>query len=727
MRFFSFPSHRFWFSTVALAVSSAVSADTFDYPALVHSQTDFGGVGLMQMPTARTAPDGKFTLGSTYNEDYVHFNTSLQLFPWLETTVRYTQVHDLLYSNDPSFSGDTKYTDKSIDAKLRLMQESFWLPELAVGVRDIGGTGLFDGEYLVGSKRAGPFDFSLGVGWGYMGNRANFTGDKNQSVDCGRDTTYSGNGGSVDINRMFTGCTALFGGVEYQTPYAPLSIKLEYDGNDYKADFISTRTGIPMDVNSPWNVGAVYRLGDWGSARLAYERGAVVTAGLSLHTNFNQIDSFWLDDHAPTYQPAPTQTDLSDDQWQALSTQLARVAGYQDNQVHFDGTTVTVTGEQRKYRNQDTAQTRAATLIANTGIDAKQYRIIDQAKRQPITETVIDTNTYAAVATNSYVGATLNDARTRQQPQLTSGTVKANQRDNLDAGLAPVFVQSFGGSENFYMYSLGVSGNATARLGNHLLASSSVYVNIADTYDKFKYTVPPDGTDLKRVRTLNRQYLEDTVRITNVQLTYLDHWGNNWYTQTYGGYLETMFAGVGGEVLYRPMNSQFAIGLDANYVKQREPGSAFGLFKNEYQPAENGNREFRVQTGTTTGHATLYWQNPLGVFDGTLAKISAGRYLTEDVGMTVDIAKQFNSGITVGAYASKTDLSAEEFGEGSFTKGFYVSIPFDLLTIKPTTARGGVSWQPLQRDGGQKLNTKYSLYELTDDRAPWFTRPADSH
>jgi hypothetical protein len=727
MRFFSSPSHRFWFSTLALAVSSAVSADTFDYPALVHSQTDFGGVGLMQMPTARTAPDGEFTLGSTYNEDYVHFNTSLQLFPWLETTVRYTQVHDLLYSNDPSFSGDTKYTDKSIDAKLRLMQESFWLPELAVGVRDIGGTGLFDGEYLVGSKRAGPFDFTLGVGWGYIGNRANLTGDKNQSVDCGRDTTYSGNGGSVDINRMFTGCTALFGGVEYQTPYAPLSLKLEYDGNDYKADFISTRTGIPMDVNSPWNVGAVYRLGDWGSARLAYERGAVVTAGLSLHTNFNQIDSFWLDDHAPIYQPAPTQTDLSDDQWQALSTQLARVAGYQDNQVHFDGTTVTVTGEQRKYRNQDTAQTRAATLIANTGINAKQYRIIDQAKRQPITETVIDTNTYAAVATNSYVGATPNDTRTRQQPQLTSGTVKANQRDNLDAGLAPVFVQSFGGSENFYMYSLGVSGNATARLGNHLLASSSVYVNIADTYDKFKYTVPPDGTDLKRVRTLNRQYLEDTVRVTNLQLTYLDHWGDNWYTQTYGGYLETMFAGVGGEVLYRPMGSQFAVGFDANYVKQREPGSAFGLFKNEYQPAENGNREFRVQTGTTTGHATLYWQNPLGVFDGTLAKISAGRYLTEDMGVTVDIAKQFNSGITVGAYASKTDLSADEYGEGSFTKGFYVSIPFDLLTIKPTTARGGVSWQPLQRDGGQKLNTKYSLYELTDDRAPWFTRPADSH
>ncbi|OOF08736.1 MULTISPECIES: YjbH domain-containing protein [unclassified Salinivibrio] len=724
MRLITPSSHALWLSTFLLTTSYAVSADSFDYPDLIYSQTDFGGVGLIQMPTARSAPEGEFTLGSTYNEDYVHFNTSLQLFPWLETTIRYTQVHDLLYSDDPSFSGDTKYTDKSIDAKLRLWQESYWLPELAVGLRDIGGTGLFDGEYLVGSKRVGPFDFSLGIGWGYLGNRANLTGDKQKSVDCGRDTAFSGRGGSVDIDRMFTGCTALFGGIEYQTPYAPLSLKLEYDGNDYQADFISTQTGIPMQVDSPWNLGAVYRFGDWGAARLSYERGEVFTAGLSLNTNFNQVDTFWIDNDDPAYRPASATEDLTADQWQRLSTQLANVAGYKDNRVHFDGDTVTVAGEQTKYRDQDIAQTRAATLIANTGIQATQYRIVQQAQRQPMTETVIDAETYAAVATHAYVEAKPDDARTHTLPRAISGELKAAHQDDFDMGLAPVFIQSFGGSEGFYMYSLGVSGRAAARLGDHFIASSSVYVNIADTYDKFKYTVPPDGTDLKRVRTLNRQYLEDTVRVTNAQLTYLDHWGDNWYSQAYGGYLETMFAGVGGEVLYRPMNSAFALGVDINYVKQREPGSAFGLFKNEYQPSKNEERPFRVQTGTTTGHATLYWQNPLGLFDGTLAKISAGRYLTDDVGVTLDVAKQFDSGIMVGAYASKTDLSAEEFGEGSFTKGFYVSIPFDLLSVKPTTSRGIIAWQPLQRDGGQKLGRKYTLYQLTDDRAPWFARPA---
>ncbi|WP_256929903.1 YjbH domain-containing protein, partial [Vibrio parahaemolyticus] len=25
-----------------------------------------------------------------------------------------------------------------------------------------------------------------------------------------------------------------------------------------------------------------------------------------------------------------------------------------------------------------------------------------------------------------------------------------------------------------------------------------------------------------------------------------------------------------------------------------------------------------------------------------------------------------------------------EFGEGSFTKGFYISIPYDIMTVKPS-------------------------------------------
>ncbi|TOO28788.1 YjbH domain-containing protein, partial [Vibrio parahaemolyticus] len=82
----------------------------FEAPPLRPSQTDFGGVGLMQMPTGRMAPEGEFNFSINYADEYTFYNVSLQLMPWLETTLRYTTVNDVLFSEDPSFSGNNKYT-----------------------------------------------------------------------------------------------------------------------------------------------------------------------------------------------------------------------------------------------------------------------------------------------------------------------------------------------------------------------------------------------------------------------------------------------------------------------------------------------------------------------------------------------------------------------------------------------------------------------------------------
>lgn len=73
----------------------------------------------------------------------------------------------------------------------------------------------------------------------------------------------------------------------------------------------------------------------------------------------------------------------------------------------------------------------------------------------------------------------------------------------------------------------------------------------------------------------------------------------------------------------------------------------------------------------------------------------------------------------VGAYAAITDMSSEEYGEGSFTKGFYVSIPFDLFSLKSATGRGRIPWIQISRDGGQMLNRPMNLNDLTEARSPF--------
>jgi len=160
-----------------------------------------------------------------------------------------------------------------------------------------------------------------------------------------------------------------------------------------------------------------------------------------------------------------------------------------------------------------------------------------------------------------------------------------------------------------------------------------------------------------------------------------------------------MFGGVGGEYLYRPMNSSWALGVDANRVKQR-------AFEQDF--------DFRNYT-VNTGHITAYVDTG---FEDILATVSVGQYLAGDRGVTVDLSRVFDNGVKIGAYASKTNVSAEDFGEGSFDKGIYVRVPFDALFTSTVPGDASFNWVQVTRDGGAKLVRALSLFEETKERSP---------
>ncbi|MDX1303644.1 YjbH domain-containing protein [Photobacterium sp.] len=716
-------------SAIALALLPVfhAQADSFSYPEFTPSQSDFGGVGLMQMPTGRMAPEGEFNVSVTFNENYHHYTATLQLFPWLESTVRYTQLQDLLYCDDPSFCGTSTLTDKGMDFKFRLWEESYWLPETSVGVRDFAGTGLFDGEFIAANKHVGPLDVTLGVGWGYIGNSGNITNPFCKASDsfCERPAGTSGRGGMTEFDSFFKGSASVYGGLEYQSPWQPLRFKVEYDGNDYTGDRPATSgsTGMPQD--SKFNYGVLYRLGGWGDLRASYERGNTWTFGFNLRTNFNDLKASWQDEPAPVYAPKTTNREISDAEWLVVADELHKIAGYENPTIYASDDTVTIIASQTKYRDRREAHSRAATVLANHNPDVSEYRLVETANHQPTTETRIDSEQFTRVANQAYIHAKVEDSSQVINPTEPEGERIAEPGKNWDVSIAPTLQQSIGSSEDFYLFNIGINAGASYRLGNHIEVGGSVYLNLYDNYDKFLYEVPPDGTDLKRVRTLVRQYINDNpVRLNNLQLTWMDNFGDNVYAQAYGGYLEMMFGGVGSELLYRPLGSNWAFGIDANYVIQRDPDSQFDFFTDEVQTDPQDGRPYRVQTGTITGHASAYYQPQWSWLPNTLFKVSAGKYLAEDKGVTIDFSKQFDSGVIAGVFATFTDLSSEEYGEGSYTKGFYISVPFDIMTVKPSNNRATISWLPLTRDGGQMVNRKYQLYSVTDARSPWYGRKA---
>ena len=101
-----------------------------------------------------------------------------------------------------------------------------------------------------------------------------------------------------------------------------------------------------------------------------------------------------------------------------------------------------------------------------------------------------------------------------------------------------------------------------------------------------------------------------------------------------------------------------------------------------------------------TGFLSTYWATPLYNFD---AAIHIGQYLAEDKGATLELRRTFDNGWKVGVWATQTDVSAEDFGEGSFDKGLYFKVPLNALFGRDTRNNYQSRLRTIQRDGGARL------------------------
>ena len=658
-----------------------------------YTQNDFGGVGLLQTPTARMAPAGELSLNANRTEPYSRYSLSLQPLDWLEGTFRYTSISNRMYGSE-ALSGNQSYKDKAVDLKARLWQESHWLPEVALGFRDVGGTGLFSSEYFVANKRYKDLDFSLGIAWGYIGNRGdlkNPLGYLDDSFDT-RPTQITV--GDVNTNTYFRGSPALFGGVVYQTPWAPLSLKIEFDGNDYKHE--------PQNNNqvqdSPVNFGAVYKLNDNIDLTAGWERGNTALFGITLHTNFVSRKAP-VKSYDPPAQPLPAQAPvapLEEVDWAAVSQQLEKNAGYKVERIAQRDSELMVYGEQSKYFYTAKGAGRASRILDNTANDQIQwFTMVNKRYDMPVEEISVPRSTFRDVVNNEQDLVNLH--RTTEVNRATAyydKTLYQHKPDPFTYGFGLGYQQNMGGPDGFLLYQISAYAEGQYRFTPGTWASGGISLNLLNNYDKFKYD---SASNLPRVRTDLRQYATTSdITMPALQLNKAKRLDQDLYGMVYGGYLESMYAGVGGELLYRPMGERWSIGADLNYVRQREFDQGFGL------------RDYR----TVTGHITSYTKLPFDLD----AAVSVGRYLARDWGTTIDISREFTNGVKFGGWVTRTTASKEEYGEGSFDKGIYISIPFDEMMSVSTMSRANIAWAPLTRDGGAMLHRQYSLHTMTDGR-----------
>ena len=110
--------------------------------------------------------------------------------------------------------------------------------------------------------------------------------------------------------------------------------------------------------------------------------------------------------------------------------------------------------------------------------------------------------------------------------------------------------------------------------------------------------------------------------------------------------------------------------------------------------------------GRVSGHVSGYYDFGNGFF----GQLDVGRYLAGDYGATVSIDREFNNGFKVGGFFTLTDVSFDDFGEGSFDKGLRFQVPLSWFTGRPSRKTISQTIRPITRDGGARLAVANRLY-----------------
>lgn len=649
-----------------------------------------GYPGYWETPHAYPLADGTLNLNVSRAYPYSTLSLGAQVLPRLFFAARYTSVSGREYG--PGVDTQS-YKDKGFDVVFHALKETAHLPSISVGLLDIGGTALFSSEYIVASKTQGPFFASLGLGWGRMGRAsdlgnplgilANSFEDERQPFDPDEQT-----GGDVFSENWFRGAdVALFGSIGWQSPTQRWKIIAEWDGNTYdngiarpdQTDEEASRNRVLQA--SRLNIGIRFRPTRNLELFTSYLRGNTVSFGFRVFEDF--FGARWRDTpplpslDIPRLVPAN-----SIDGWtRAMGKEgLVPVAADDLGSQHPKVFVLIDRDGGVQHGALAAARLTRASFADTTSIDVTQIR--------------------AGLPTNTL---------TIDEPSLLQGATSALPRDSTAvriSGTAEVFPQypawewkirpalrsNIGGAGGFFLTDLQIKPSArmqispTTSVGGAL--AMLVYGNLDDVANGPPSALPPVRSNLERYQSENRALYLDSL-----QLDHFVKWRNALYGKVTTGILEEMYGGIHLHAMYAPTSSRLAYGVEIAYAAQRDFDQWFGF------------DDYRV----VTGHASVSW---LTGWRGVHINLSAGRYLAEDVGVTLNIARETPGGYRFGVFATKTNVSAADFGEGSFDKGLYFSIPLSALDARATRGRATFDYRFLTRDGGQKLRINRRLDDM---------------
>ena len=685
------------FRRLAAASGLAIAAAI---PAFAESRgqtyTLYGVPGLIEMPSAISAPDAEISGTVGWFGTELRNSFTFQITPRLSGTFRYSGIED--------FNPDVDaYFDRSFDVAYRFTDEGDVMPMIAVGMRDVLGTGIYSSEFVVASKTLNDsLRITGGLGWGRLGSSNGFCPDFLGTEWCSRPASFeSGDeGGLPSIGNRFRGDMALFGGFEWA-----FSEKLIFKG-EYSSDdgYRNNRGERLFDRATPLNFGLTYIPFPGYQFALSYLYGSELafTGTIAVNPN-NRVFPGGLD--APPHPVVPRGDPRAAASWDTASAPPAdateslreelRGEGIVLNGIEVSNDTVRLRYTNVRYRSEAQGMGRVARVLTGAMPPGIETFILEPMREgMPLSGQTIRRSDLETLE-NTVGGSEAMLERT--------GFGAAGPEDGLIAvptdtepftwGLAPFFKLTLFNAADPFQFSFGAELSATYRFGPGTFVEGSIRQSLLSNSGDAELVTDENWPVVRR----NQDLYND---LGNPGIEYLNfaHYGrvaDSVFGRVTLGYLEEMYGGISTEVLWKPIQSRWALGAELNYVVQRDFDKRLGF--QDYE--------------TATGHVSAYY----AFANGFHGQIDLGRYLAGDWGGTFSVDREFENGWRVGAYFTLTDMPFDEFGEGSFDKGIRITIPTDFILGKPNRTDVAAELQSLNRDGGARLSVNGRLYQIVRD------------
>ena len=627
------------------------------------NQNAFGTKGTLFTPSAYFNEVGSLSMGYSRTESFSRANLLAQPYDWLEFSLFYSDIPELSWSASLGQS----YKDKGFNAKFLLKQETDLLPQVAIGFSDFVGTGLFSGEYIVFSKKNKSIEFSMGMGWGIYSRGITINNPLSAIDDRfdSRNDLYDSTIGEFDFDDYFSGNeAAIFSSLSYSNQNHKFSLEIspiEFKGRGQLENKLS-RYYLGYSYKFDKNLENSLFVGDRGD----------------LVFSINFTDSF-ANRQNNSYKKPTRKTDK----------RLANlVISLQENDISLKNLYIDKKNRLNIGIRQNSYLDRRKS-VSNT-VASLDYADMDSFEEIVITNYLFGQKVTDDYVTKSVQGEEYIKKTSRDEEILIFENNESFPRSTFN--FSPSLRTMLAAREGFLHQGLFLDSFFKHYFAENLFIDSKLTYSLADNFDDL--ILEPVTTYPNLVRSDIKKYLQsigDKVSIERLEVNYLNKSGDNHYLFK-AGIFELMFAGYGMEYLKINRFKNIGYGFEAYEVKKREYSVDFDLM--DYK--------------TITGHLNLYhYFDPLNM----TTHISWGKYLAGDKGYTVDVSRRFANGLKFGFYFSLTDVTFEQFGEGSFDKGIYFQLPIKSIYGKPYT---GFTWSPLTKDPAQKLLVSNRLFGLLD-------------